>query len=105
MGTDIGALSDAAKASGAAEVIKQINTVVIDKAAKQLEEHCKTLIAGLEPVWVGPSAENFKANMKADVQAIVDALTITKEGIESEINTAMQKIFDAEEKLVKKYGE
>ncbi|MBO4812756.1 hypothetical protein J5491_01255 [Candidatus Saccharibacteria bacterium] len=105
MGTDIGALSDAAKASGAADLIKQINTIIIDKGAKQLEAHCNTLITGLEPIWVGPSAENFKANMKADVNKIVEALTTTKEAIENEINTAMQKIMDAEEKLVTKYGE
>ncbi|MBR2708858.1 hypothetical protein IKE98_00805 [Candidatus Saccharibacteria bacterium] len=105
MGTDIGALSDAVKASGAAELIKQINTIVIDKGAKQLEAHCNTLCTGLDPIWVGPSADNFKANMKSDVGKIVEALTTTKNAIENEINAAMQKIMEAEEKLVNKYGE
>ena len=88
-------------ASGVNAYISDINTNLVDEACSQLRKGLEELRVATDEVWVGRSAETFKANMEHDVEEICNAIIQAKNSLITELNALGNRMGELDENLVK----
>lgn len=86
---------------GLQQLIKDIQTNVIDQACTELDNAATNLEKDLEPVWQGHSAKQFVTNMKEDIKAIKSALETGKDALEKELSQITNAMTQIDQDLVK----
>lgn len=81
--------------------LNNLNTKVIEETVDKMNGSMDNLRTQVSSVWVGQSAENFKANMEADKNKIIEALHSTYQILESEMYQIVEKMAEVDHELVK----
>lgn len=89
-------------ANGVTALINDINTQVVEETCSKLDSGLGDLRTAVDAVWVGKSAENFKANLETDANNIKQCINDTKEALVAELNEIVQRFNEIDETLVDK---
>jgi len=91
-------------ANGVTALINDINTQVVEETCNKLDSGLGDLHAAVDAVWVGKSAENFKANLETNANNIKQCINDTKEELVAVLNEIVQNFNQMDEELVTKYS-
>ena len=88
--------------AGVKQLSNDIKTEQIDEAITNLDKNFETLTTAVDDIWAGRAAENFKTNMKTDVEKLKAALNATHAVLDSELNQIVKAMGNVDQELVEK---